>query len=242
MIHYHGVAGGGRYEDCVTLATGRHCFVSYAACSNLPLFASVCSSFSLDNGAYTAWKQGKAFDFSGFIEFVKVWMQHPAFDWAVMPDVIDGSEEENDELLLRWTLPKEIGVPVYHMHESFDRLDRLVDTYNYIALGSSGQYSQPNSKVWWERMNQIMAVVTDEQGKPRTKLHGLRMLDPRVFTKLPLKSADSTNAERNGLLTQRFGMYTPPTRGQRAAVIASRVESSQSAVAWSKEKQLDLKI
>ena len=97
MIHYHGVAGGGKYEDCVTLATGRHCFVSYASCSNLPLFASVCSSFSLDNGAYTAWKQGKAFNFEGFVEFVKVWMQHPAFDWAVMPDVIDGSEEENDE-------------------------------------------------------------------------------------------------------------------------------------------------
>jgi hypothetical protein len=91
-------------------------------------------------------------------------------------------------------------------------------------------------------MNKIMDVVTDEQGKPKTRLHGLRMLDPRVFTKLPLKSADSTNAERNGLLTQRFGMYTPPTRGQRAAVIASRVESSQSAVAWSKAKQLDLKI
>lgn len=242
MIHYHGMAGAGTTADMVMLSKGRHCFISYASRSQLPLFASVCSSFALDNGAFTAWKQGKPFDMSGYTEFVMEWMQHPAFDWAVMPDVIDGTEEENDALLEEWTLPKHIGVPVYHMHESFERLERLIDNYDYICLGSSGEYSQPNSKIWWSRMTKIMGVATDNKGKPKVRMHGLRMLNPKVFTRLPLKSADSTNAERNGLLVERFGMYPPPTRGQRAAVIADRVENEQSASTWMTLNQLELNI
>jgi len=242
MIHYHGMAGAGTTSDMVTLSKGRHCFISYASRSQLPLFASVCSSFALDNGAFTAWKQGKPFDMSGYTEFVMEWMQHPAFDWAVMPDVIDGTEEENDALLEEWTLPKHIGVPVYHMHESFERLERLIDNYDYICLGSSGEYSQPNSKIWWARMTKIMDVATNNNGKLKVRMHGLRMLNPKVFTRLPLKSADSTNAERNGLLVERFGMYPPPTRGQRAAVIADRVENEQSASTWMTLNQLELNI
>jgi len=242
MIHYHGMSGAGTNLDMVSLSKGRHCFVSYAAPHKLPLFASVCASFSLDNGAFTAWKQGKSFDMTGFTEFVKEWMQHPAFDWAVMPDVIDGTEEQNDALLEEWTLPKHIGVPVYHMHESMERLERLIDNYDYICLGSSGEYSQPNSKIWWRRMNEIMDVATDNNGKAKVRMHGLRMLNPKVFTRLPLKSADSTNAERNGLLVERFGMYPPPSRGQRAVVIADRVENEQSASTWMTPEQLELKL
>lgn len=240
MIHYHGMSGAGTIQDMVNLSKGRHCFVSYASRSKLSLFASICSSFALDNGAFTVWKQGKQFDMSGYTDFVTEWMQHPAFDWAVMPDVIDGSEEENDALLNEWTLPKHIGVPVYHMHESFERLERLINNYDYICLGSSGDYSHPNSKIWWSRMNKIMDVATDDLGKAKVRMHGLRMLNTRVFSKLPLKSADSTNAERNGLLVERFGMYPPPTRGQRAVVIADRVENEQSASTWMTQKQLEL--
>ena len=81
-------------------------------------------------------------------------------------------------------------------------------------------------------MAAIMKIACDEKGRPRCKLHGLRMLDPRVFTRLPLHSADSTNADRNGVLEVRFGMYCPPTRGQRSAVIADRIENQQSATVW----------
>jgi len=242
MIHYHGMAGAGTSRDWITLARGRHCFVSYAACDKLPLFASVCASFCLDNGAFTAWKQGKTFDMDGYLSFVREWMHHPGFDWAVMPDVIDGSEEENDEWLNAWTLPKHLGVPVYHMHESLERLERLINEYDYICIGSSGEYSQPNSKVWWKRMNQIMDVATDEKGTPKTRMHGLRMLNPKVYTKLPIKSADSTNAERNGFFCEKFGYYPPPTRGQRAAVIADYIECDQSAAAWIRPEQLELSL
>ena len=60
-------------------------------------------------------------------------------------------------------------------------------------------------------------------------LHGLRMLDPEIFTRLPLSSADSTNAAVNCGSLSRFGMYIPATSSQRAAVIADRIEQHNSA-------------
>jgi hypothetical protein len=247
MIHYHGMSGGGKTEDHVALASGRHVFVSFAKPQVLPLVASVCASFALDNGAFTAWKSKKAYDWEGFEVFVKDWHRHPAFDFIVIPDVIDGSEDENDALLEKWGKSfRTIGsmvdaAPVWHLHESLDRLDRLTH-YGRVCLGSSGIYGTPGTETWWTRIEEAMEVLCDSYGKPKVKLHGLRMLNPEVFTRLPLHSADSTNAERNGLFTQRFGMYPAPTRGQRAAVIADRVESQQSASSWTPSRQIELNL
>ena len=67
---------------------------------------------------------------------------------------------------------------------------------------------------------------------PPCKLHGLRMLDPEVFSRMPLASADSTNAAVNCSASSRFGIYTPATSSQRAAVIADRIEAHNSAPIW----------
>jgi hypothetical protein len=34
-----------------------------------------------------------------YYEFCNKWNKHPAFDWAIIPDIIDGDEKQNDELL-----------------------------------------------------------------------------------------------------------------------------------------------
>ena len=75
----------------------------------------------------------------------------------------------------------------------------------------------------------------NNQRKPKCKIHGLRMLNPKVFTKLPLSSADSTNAAVNCGSLDRFGIYKPATAAQRAAVIADRIEQHNSAPFWSVE-------
>jgi hypothetical protein len=78
-------------------------------------------------------------------------------------------------------------------------------------------------------MGEAMGAVCDRNGQPITKLHGLRMLDPNVFTRLPLASADSTNCARNGAtLAAKMNI----TRGLAMQVIASRVECYQSADRW----------
>lgn len=89
-------------------------------------------------------------------------------------------------------------------------------------------------------MAEAMGAVCDENGRPKCKLHGLRMLNPDIFTKLPLSSADSTNAAVNCGAIGRFGMYTPATAAQRAAVIADRVELHNSSAIWSRQPHQDI--
>jgi len=229
MIHYHGTPMGGPRQDTARFLIGRHALVPFSYPDDMPIVADVAQSFVLDNGAFTAWKGGAAVDVDGFVKWCLEWCRHPGFDWALIPDVIDGNESENDALLRDW--PKHLihGVPVWHLHESLGRLGRLCRSWRTVALGSSGQFKTPGAAAWWSRMAEAMSVACDDTGRPLCKLHGLRMLDPDIFGKLPLSSADSTNAAVNSGSLSRFGMYKPPTAYQRAAVIAERIEAQNSA-------------
>lgn len=210
---------------------GRHALVPFPRRDDVAIVADVCQSFVFDNGAFSIWKQGGTLDVPGYIDWCEEWRKHPGFDWALIPDVIDGNEAENDALLMDW--PQQIrGVPVWHLHESIDRLVRLGNAWPVVALGSSGQWRTPGTEAWWQRMTTALNALCDEQGRPPCRLHGLRMLDPTVFSKLPLASADSTNAAVNSGSLDRFGMYMPPTTAQRAAVIAERIEAHNSAPVW----------
>lgn len=232
MIHYHGTPMNSMH-DFVKSFAGKHAMVSFEHPEQLEVAAEVCQSIVLDNGAFSAWKQKKCYDFSGYAEWAAKWVRHPAVDWCVIPDIIDGSEAENDELLARWALPAAVSVPVWHLHESLDRLMRLL-SYPRIALGSSGDFSTIGNDLWWKRIVEAMRVVCDESGIPRTKIHGLRMLDPGVFSKLPFSSADSCNVARNvGIDIKWQGPYTPPSRYSRAVVLMERIERHASAAYWS---------
>lgn len=231
MIHYHGTPIGGSRQDAARFLIGRHALVPFSYTGDMPIVADVCQSFCLDNGAFTVWKQGGTLDVAGYSVWAEQWHKHPGFDFALIPDSIEGDEEENDALLRDWTLHG-YGVPVWHMHESTERLVRLCESFRTVALGSSGQWASPGTSGWWARMTEAMNAICDEHGRPMARLHGLRMLDPTIFTKLPLASADSTNAAVNSGSLDRFGIYLPPTAAQRAAVIAERVESQNSSPIW----------
>lgn len=210
---------------------GRCALVSFANPDPLPIVAEVCQSFIFDNGAFPAWKRGLVIDFDEYVRWVRFWHKHPGFDFAFIPDVIDGDEQTNDEMLKAW--PRELpGVPVYHMHESITRLQLLCIEYRTVALGSSGEYRTPASKNWWKRMAIMMDAICDKDGRPLSKLHGLRMLNPEIFTRVPLSSGDSTNAGVNAGSLDRFGMYVPPSASVRATVIADRIEAHTSAAVW----------
>lgn len=231
MIHYHGTPCGATREDVARFLSGRHALVPWVRPEDIGTAAEVCQSFCVDNGAFTAWKQGEPIeDWSEYYAWVDQWRCHPAFDWAIIPDVIDGTEDDNDRLVDEW--PFDItGVPVWHMHESWGRLERLL-AWPRIAIGSSGEWPNPGTRKWWERINEAMEIACDSEGRPATKLHGLRMLDPAIFHRIPLASADSTNAVRNSSSMSRFGMYQAPNASTRMAIIAERIEKHQSAAIW----------
>lgn len=48
------------------------------------------------------------------------------------------------------------------------------------------------------------------------------------------------NAAVNGGSISRFGMYTPPTAGQRANMITDRIETHTSAPTWQPEDQVEI--
>ena len=81
-------------------------------------------------------------------------------------------------------------------------------------------------------MAEVMNTTCDAEGVPPCRFHGLRMLNPKIFTKLPLSSADSVNASMNAGSTARFGIYKPISRSQRANVIADRIEVFNSSPLW----------
>lgn len=239
MIHYHGTPIGGNLNDKAHFLIGRHALVPFPRRDDMAVVADACQSFVFDNGAFTIWRKGGQLDTEGYYSWVDEWHRHPGFDWALIPDVIDGDEDANDRLLEDWPghMP---GVPVWHLHESLERLQRLAQDWRIVALGSSGQWSSPGTAEWWKRMGKALSAVCDDKGRPLCKLHGLRMLDPSVFTQMPLSSADSTNAAVNGGSLSRFGMYPPPTAGQRSEIIARRVEQYTSSPVWLPEEQLDM--
>lgn len=124
MIHYH----GGRHSTwqvAVEIWGRRHALVSFADPHQIVIAAEVAQSFALDNGAFSVWTQGVEVNWIAYYEWVQAWRRHPGFDWAVIPDVIDGDESANDRLLGDWPFGKNTGVPVWHFHESMDRLARL---------------------------------------------------------------------------------------------------------------------
>jgi hypothetical protein len=233
LIHYHGLPITPATAAVKAVDAG-HAFVSFAHPLQLSTAVDVCQSFAIDNGAFSAWKRGEPVrDWAAFYEWAANCKRIPSCDFAVIPDVIDGSEADNDALLSEWPLPKWFGAPVWHMHESLERLERLAIAFPRVCLGSSGEFATIGTSAWWGQIARAMRVVCNDDGEPMVKLHGLRMLNPEIFTRLPFASADSTNIGRNIGIDQTWkGNYMPPTKESRAAVMRARIESQNAPARW----------
>lgn len=233
MIHYQGLPITPETAAVEAVKAG-HAFVSFRHPDQLRLAVEVCQSFAIDNGAFTAWRSGSPItDWWPFYAWADECRRIPSCDFAVIPDVIDGDEAANDALLSEWPFPRWFGAPVWHLHESFDRLERLANEWPRVCLGSSGDFATVGTPAWWSRINNAMRVVCDDMGRPACKLHGLRMLNPAVFTRLPLASADSTNIGRNIGIDKRWnGPYPPAGKAARAQVMRGRIESFNAPAAW----------
>lgn len=241
VIHFHG-GPVTPTTAAIALWTRRHALVSFERQDQTALAFEVAQSVLLDNGAFSLWRStGGIVDVAAYATWVREWEKHPAYAGCIIPDQIDGTEQDNDNLKARWLAERvDGGIPVWHLHEGLDRLAYLVrctqaKLYPAVALGSSGQWDTPGTDSWWVRIGEAMEVVCDDLGRPKCKLHGLRMLSPTIFSQLPLASADSCNVARNiGLDTKWSGAYAPVTEGQRALVLAERIELHVAASRWSR--------
>ena len=190
MIHYHGtpITPASVLEDLA----GRHFCVSYASPRQVSTCHRIGQSVMLDNGAFTFWTKKRQPDWPGYMVWAEEWLDFPT-TWAVIPDVIDGSEEENDALLETWALPK--GAPVWHLCESFNRLRALASEYERICFGSSGLFATVGTESWHRRVSEAFDVLADERGRVPW-VHMLRgmSLSGGIY---PFASVDSTDVARN---------------------------------------------
>lgn len=240
MIHYH---GGPITPDTAALKAwkGRHAFISFANPTQLELASEVTQSFALDNGAFSFWTKQRVVNWNEYYEFVACWGNHPRFSFAVIPDVIGGTSEENDALIAEWLLGKFVGAPVWHMSEPDERFIRLCNEWPRVCIGSMGEYDAKRPRACRAKLRDLIRHVVDARGYPIAKLHGLRMLNKDIFMHLPLSSADSTNVARNIGIDKAWAKsaYAPASKETRAAVLVERIESMNSASALHYDAERD---
>jgi hypothetical protein len=235
VIRYHG-GPCTPIDAAVELWTRHHALISFFYPQQIALCARVSHSFVIDNGAFSAWESEVVVDWSEYLAFVKEWHRHPGYDWCLIPDKIDGDEKDNNALLDWWTVHSDgiAATPVWHLHESLERLERLVRKYPCVAIGSSGEFSDPGSIRWWGRMSDAMKIACDHLGRPFAKLHGLRQMDTTIFSHVPYKSVDSARVSRSiGVDKSVPKAYRQLAPKARAIVMALDADVHFSASRWS---------
>ena len=226
MIKYHGTPCS-PMKVFYEAFTNKKVLIPYPRPDDLKRALEVCDSIILDNGAFSIWKKGIEVDWNKFYLWVETVVDK--IDFFFIPDVIDGTEEENNHLIADYFLRgKTKGVPIWHVNESLERLDNLMNSFDYIAIGSAGEYSQLNTPKWNSKMHEAMTVICDNKGFPKVKIHMLRCLDSRIFTKYPFYSGDSTNVAMNH---NRKG-WKP---------IMERIEKHNSPLSYNKINTLETK-
>lgn len=215
MLHYHGTPITPARER-IKLA-GRHFCVSFTDPRDLPWALSHGQSVMLDNGAFSAFTQGKTPDWPAFYEWVA-----PALggaNWAVVPDVIGGTPEDNMALALAWPHPKDRAAVVWHMDEPTDHMLRLIDLgFGKLAFGSAGRYWQIGSAAWRRRCDTAFNELARRGALPW--VHMMRGL-ALAGGPWPFASADSANVARN---------YKDA--GVCPGQMAERIDAVQSPVQW----------
>lgn len=190
-IHYHGTPITPR--SVLLTLKGRFFCVSHADHRDVGIAHQIGQGVMLDNGAFSAWRIGKPTRWPEYYQWVEPWLDWHT-TWAVVPDVIGGDDEANDELIRQWPHGYR-GAPVWHMHESINRLQRLCEEWPRVCVGSSGTYSHVGGDKWRRRMDEAMDAVCPN-GRPMSWLHLLRGMK-MAGDIYPFASVDSADIARN---------------------------------------------
>ncbi len=152
--HFHGTPVWGSAGDVHRIAvSGAGAFVSYVRPDQIAASIQHAQVVGIDNGAFSAWVRGLKINWSDFYKWLLNYYHHPKVAFFVIPDVVDGGERDNDALINE--VPKMFygkATPVWHLHESIDRLIELCREWPRVCFGSSGEYAAIRTAHWHRRM------------------------------------------------------------------------------------------
>lgn len=191
MIHYHGTPLSPRRE--LYKLAGRNFCVSFSDPRDAAICLKIGQSVMFDNGAFSAYTKGVKVNFRDYISWVEALLGPP--HWAVIPDVIDGSEFEQRKLIGQWPFAPIVSAPVWHMNLPIKYLLRLSETWPRICFGSTARYWQIGSDEWCRRADEAFNALTKES-RTIPWIHMLRGLS-LAGDRWPFGSADSVNVARN---------------------------------------------
>jgi hypothetical protein len=190
LIRYHGTPLTPRSE--LWKMAGKNFCVSFADHRDADWCMDHGQEVMWDNGAFSMRDAKVPFDPKGFMAWVEPRLGHP--HWAVVPDVIDGTEDEQRELIAQWPFDRWLSAPVWHMALSIDWLLELAGEWPRLCFGSSRQFWQVGSGIWCRRADEAFNAL--EQRGLRPRVHMLRGLD-LAGDRWPFASVDSVNVARN---------------------------------------------
>lgn len=220
MIHYHGTPLTPRTE--LMKMAGKHFCVPFADARDADWCLAHGQSVMWDNGAFSVWKSGAVIDWNKLYAWLEARLGQP--HWAVVPDVINGSIEQNLELIRQWPFHKNVSAVVWHLNEGIDHLFRLIDLgFSKVCFGSTEEYEPVGGPAWERLMYTIFNELYRRGLIGVIWLHALRglWLAGDIF---PFSSGDSTNVARNFKNTNR---YVCPER------MARRIDAIQCPITWS---------
>ena len=168
----------------------------------------------LDNGAFTAWRQGIELDeawWDGFYTWANAAMDRCPQAVAVIPDVIGGDEDDNLMLMAQAIKGGKLKYPeramaIWHMDESLEQLDKICAIFNFVGWGSCNEFDISRAKfggAWHLRARTALARIDWLEmttGRERPWIHMMRGLGQ--LHAWPFDSADSCNLAINQCRTK----------------------------------------
>ena len=153
MIKYHGTPITPK-KVFLSSMKHRNVLIPFTHKQDLKKAIEICDKILIDNGAYTVWRQKICINWSDYYDWIDSIYNH--IDFFFIPDVIDGTEKENDKL------KKHVGM------ESVTHEMRLKDEHTHNA-STINSYKEPiQEEVIIECLdgttlyNYIMEMDTDE--------------------------------------------------------------------------------
>lgn len=214
-IHYHGTPLTPRAQ---LLRMAGECFcVPFSDTRDADTCLAIGQSVMWDNGAFSAFTTGHIPDWTAYYAWLDSRIGHP--HWAVIPDVINGDGQAQDDLVRQWPFPPSVSAPVWHVALPIERLLDLAEKWPRICFGSSGEYWDVGSDLWASRIDAAFdALVARHSILPH--IHMLRGA-AQAGKRWPFASVDSANVARNYKDT-----------GRDPLLMAREIDSVQCPAFW----------
>lgn len=190
-FYFVGNAVGTRADEFVKCR-----LVSYAGLETILTrrFIAAGVELFLDSGAFTAHRQGITIDIEGYArhyhESGSMYRHVANLDCIPGPHMPPALAAETSYRNLRRL--EALGctvMPAFHMYEPVRYLARYVEQYSYIALGGLVKQRDDVLRNWLDACWQNF--LTDEDGRPRVKVHGFGISSAWAASRYPWASLDS---------------------------------------------------